>query len=792
MSNVFTYPNNADTNFISDDGSILIGALDRATTFLSSTNDEATPYAKAYYNGVQRFAGLSPRTSELLLQTISGYRTYYGVATGDGINGYPSYKSVFKNELIEAHFFQIQFRSTDAQPNPTTGTLTIDCRRDSTSHPTVTIAATDTHGMGDAGFNYTTAYPRFFQLSGFDTSVAGEWGNYLNNNTYYLKVINASQVEVYTDADHLVPVNIGPTGLNWSSYTSGGLCKIESQITGDITTTTTFDPLTVPKGFGDSEKSVAISGDYIAVTARKEISTIDEVGQVYVFDSSTGTQLYAFDSPLPLPILYTNGLPHQSFGSSISISGDYLIVGCAVNQQHGFPVYGDGHVYVYDLTTGNLLYTYVGTTVTGQTGSMFGTDVAANGNYMIIGAPRADVTATTIQGKAYVYDLTTGNLVYTLVNPDPDASGGNDQFGQSVTITSTYAIVGSPNADVAGGLGNNDGQTFVFSMSTGILATTLSMSVSNTAQFGQIVAADGNTLVVGGLSKFHYYNMTTLPFSGIADIGFFSLLDTLDCDGIYAVADNLVYELSQYNATLIRTLTGPFGTTIGDASAINGDTIVCASESSDRVFVFQRSTGNYLFECIPQPRSITTTEFGYIGPQPYTFQLISAVVKDQGNRKKMHYVKDYTSGYTNLNTSIDEFGEYINGARAQFYCLKGQSSSDGYASNSPIDNNTVAEWWYDSDYNPDLDIITENDGNPSRNGGGWVNGVTFDPVFAGLMATGGSDSEPYRYGALAAIKTQNKDSDLTANYSYFVSNITNASPGVVTFNRSSKMTVRYR
>ena len=770
MSNVFKYPNNADTNFISDESDILIGAVDRARTFLSGTNDEAIPYAKPYTSNGQRYSGLAQRTPELLLANISKYRTYYGVATGDGINGYPSYQSVYNNELVEAHFFQIQFRSTDCQPNATTGTLTIDCRRDSTSHPTVGITATDTHGMGNASFLYTDANPRFFILSGFDTSVATEWGNYLNGNTYYLKAINASQVEVYNDEDYTSPVNIGAGGLNWSSYTSGGLCKIESQITGDITTTTTFDPTTVEKGFGKYNKSVAISGDYIAVASIDEDSTIDNIGHVYVYNSSTGTQLYDIESPQDRL---------NAFGNSLAIAGDYLVVGC-VDQDAilGGPP-DDGHVYVYDLTDGSLLYTF-----TGATESVFGCDVAAHGDYVIIGARRA-TTASTILGKAFVYNLTTGALVHTLENPDPYVGDGtNDQFGQSVTINATYAIVGAPNEDVAGGIGNNDGQVYVFNLSTASLTTTL--AIAGSSQYGQHVAADGNTLVVSELTKFHYYNMSVLPFSGLANIGLNAGHDTLDCDGIYAVKDNEVWELGALSATLVRTLTGPFGTTIGDSSAIDADTIVCASDSSDRVFVFQRSTGNYLFELIPATRSVTTTEVGLIGDQPYTYQLISATLRDEGNRTLQYYDKDYYSGYTNLNN--DQFGEYLNGGRPQFYVFQLQTHTGNYyASQTPIDYESHANWFYDSEYNPDLQIVTNLDGQPTSGGGGYVTGVTFNPELGGLMAQGGSDTEPYRYGALTAIKTQPLDSDPTANFTFNVSNITKSSPGVVTFDHSSRM-----
>ena len=242
MSNVFTYPNAAHqyTGYISPEDSTLKGMLDRAINFMDS--NQGNPYGDQYNGGTQAFAGLDghdnfisygpapERTPENALALISKFRAYYGVASQYGLLGYPTYESIYRNPAISGYFHNIQFIPTNAYAH-TNGTLRIDCRRDSTSHSsTLTIpdfTATDTHGMGDDNIPYSDDYYLTFHFSGFSTSVANEWGNYLNHTVngdtlFYLKVINHETVEVYTDSDYTTPLNIGPTGLNWSSWTSGG------------------------------------------------------------------------------------------------------------------------------------------------------------------------------------------------------------------------------------------------------------------------------------------------------------------------------------------------------------------------------------------------------------------------------------------------------------------------------------------------------------------------------------------------------------------------------------------
>jgi hypothetical protein len=81
----------------------------------------------------------------------------------------------------------------------------------------------------------------------------------------------------------------------------------------------------------------------------------------------------------------------------------------------------------------------------------------------VVGAPGEDIANTDAGsnvGKAYIFNLTNGNLVQTLANPDPQQS---DAFGKNVDINHRYAIVADLN------------QVHIFNILDGSLEATVSV-----------------------------------------------------------------------------------------------------------------------------------------------------------------------------------------------------------------------------------------------------------------------------------------------------------------------------
>jgi len=70
----------------------------------------------------------------------------------------------------------------------------------------------------------------------------------------------------------------------------------------------------------------------------------------------------------------------------------------------------------------------------------FGSAVAIDGNYALVGA-RTDDTGATDAGRAFLYDLTTGNLLRAFADPNPAAG---DNFGYSIAVKDDYVLIGAP------------------------------------------------------------------------------------------------------------------------------------------------------------------------------------------------------------------------------------------------------------------------------------------------------------------------------------------------------------
>jgi len=183
----------------------------------------------------------------------------------------------------------------------------------------------------------------------------------------------------------------------------------------------------------------------------------------------------------------------DNFGYSVAISGDTLVVGARLEDSVTTDA---GSAYIF---------TRSGTTWTqqakiqasdAQATDYFGHSVAISGDTLVVGAHLED-PVTTNAGSAYIFTRsgTTWTQQAKLVASDPEA---NDQFGQSVAIDGDTVVVGS-HQEYPGGL-TLAGSAYIFTRS-GTTWTQQAKLVASDAQasdyFGHSVAIDGDTVVVG-------------------------------------------------------------------------------------------------------------------------------------------------------------------------------------------------------------------------------------------------------------------------------------------------------
>lgn len=351
-------------------------------------------------------------------------------------------------------------------------------------------------------------------------------------------------------------------------------------------------------------RSVGVSGDKVIIGAFAEDGAGGSgTGAAYIL-STDGTLVHTLNNP--------GGAANDGFGLSVDISGNTAVVGA-----YGHNGYA-GRAFIYNVGTGSVEHTILPPTTAPNI--TFGRFVATDGVNAIIACPaeysNGGASGTAQEGKAHIFNVSTGSLVHTLDHPN--SSGGDsayDNFSdEAVDISGNYAIVGAYNEQPVGG------KAYIFNVSTGALAYTLDNpnadGAETTDRFGSAVAIDGDYAVVGNHTEYHssgstgdgvvyIYNVTngallrtvTSPVQGGTDeYGNFG--KTVSLSGYYAVigsesysvgggSTGRAYVIDVRTGSVVQTIENPssYGVSIqdkfGDAVAIDNRTLVISASRED-------------------------------------------------------------------------------------------------------------------------------------------------------------------------------------------------------------------
>jgi hypothetical protein len=240
--------------------------------------------------------------------------------------------------------------------------------------------------------------------------------------------------------------------------------------------------------FGDC---VGISGDTVVVGAHfADISGKGNQGAAYVFvrDGGSWTQ--------QAKLTASDGSADDWFGRSIAVCGDTVIVG-EYFDTNGTKQY-QGAAYVF--TRSGTAWTQQAklTATDGLAGDYFGRSVAMSGNSAIIGALRDDSAAGDADvGSAYIFTRSGTSWSQQARLIAADGSPG-DEFGVSVDIDGSTAIVGSHLDDV--GFNVNQGSAYVFTRAGTVWRQQARLNANGASKldyFGISVSVDGGTAMVG-------------------------------------------------------------------------------------------------------------------------------------------------------------------------------------------------------------------------------------------------------------------------------------------------------
>lgn len=244
----------------------------------------------------------------------------------------------------------------------------------------------------------------------------------------------------------------------------------------------------------------------------------------------------------------------------------------------------------------------------------YGYSVDVNETYFAVGAPQEDTPDFTDAGRVYVYSLSNGSLVNTLVGSTYNSFGQptNDQFGYAVALNGDKIAVGSPFEDGPIAPYIDNGRVNVVNISNGNILNVLRSSSQNyTGNWtqGEDVAISNDYVVVSSRVQVEVYNRSNSSLR-------FALPSVIGGTNFTKVAisgDNIVVGYASgslfpnyaviYSASTgqeIRQITGGSGINFGADVAINGTFVAIGAKGFDtggysdvgRVFLYNLSNGS--------------------------------------------------------------------------------------------------------------------------------------------------------------------------------------------------------
>lgn len=230
-------------------------------------------------------------------------------------------------------------------------------------------------------------------------------------------------------------------------------------------------------------------------TKRGTIGTGGELGQMTNYQTVT--------APVPTA--------EDRFGDDIDISGEWAVVG---SRQEGLG--GAAHLYRLIGTQWQFFMTLTASDAAAN--DAFGSAVAIDGDYIVVGAPSDDNGTVTDLGSAYVFFFngTTWVQQAKMFNSVGDPS---DAYGNAVDIAGANIIVGAHTADDGGN--SSEGKAFGYKR-TGTTWSQVAVFTGSgngaSSLFGEDVAfePDGNYLAIGapgynghGAVYIFFFNGTT-------------------------------------------------------------------------------------------------------------------------------------------------------------------------------------------------------------------------------------------------------------------------------------------
>nr|CRH04297.1 protein of unknown function [Candidatus Magnetococcus massalia] len=227
---------------------------------------------------------------------------------------------------------------------------------------------------------------------------------------------------------------------------------------------------------------MAISGNYAIIGASRGDDLGTDSGVAYIFESTDGGSSWAQKTKL----LASDGASYDYFGTSVSISGNYAIVGAHYDDDQATST---GSAYIFTSTDGWDSWSQVAklTASDAEAHDLFGANVEIVGNYALISAHGEDGSSDN-QGAAYLFERSADGTTWQEVTKlqASDGSSFND-FGKSLGMDEEHFIIGAYGHDSQA---DDDGAAYIYSMPT----TTSEPGQTDNSESSSDFTADTSTL----------------------------------------------------------------------------------------------------------------------------------------------------------------------------------------------------------------------------------------------------------------------------------------------------------
>ena len=238
-------------------------------------------------------------------------------------------------------------------------------------------------------------------------------------------------------------------------------------------------------------QDISISGNYAVISTRYTDGAGSQSGSAYIFERDEDGLWSEIQK-----LTASDAAAGDRFGSSVSMDNDYLIVGASEANDN------TGSAYMFERNEEGLwIEVQEITSSDAASADWFGWSVTIDGEYAIVGANYNDDEGTH-SGSAYVFERDIDGVWIETQKLAAFDTGIYDQFGCHVSISGNYAIIGALRSYEDG---LQSGAAYIFERDDeGLWTETQKLNASDAAAhdwFGHQVKIDENYAVIGALNN---------------------------------------------------------------------------------------------------------------------------------------------------------------------------------------------------------------------------------------------------------------------------------------------------